>query len=132
MPGDFVEEDVKRLRKMIGSYGYENLIKELEVIEQVMSEELQSIFKFNIFDVDGIAYIPIADLVSFLSKLDPYLFEVDVNDLKIEVTMINDNTFFMVSKLLDLMKEIDPNVPAFDLIEVSEYIDEESKKKKSS
>lgn len=131
MTEEFVEEDVKSLRTMIGRYGYQNLIKELENIEQVMRDELQSMFKFNIFDIDGKDYIPIGDLVSFLGKLDPYIFDFDVNEIKLEATPINENTFLMVSKLLDLMRELDPNVPAFDLAEVAGFIEDESRKKKS-
>lgn len=131
MTEEFVEEDVKSLRTMIGRYGYQNLIKELENIEQVMRDELQSMFKFNIFDLDGTNYIPIGDLVSFLGKLDPYIFDFDVNEIKLEATQINENTFLMVSKLLDLMRELDPNVPAFDLAEVAGFIEDESRKKKS-
>lgn len=122
-----MEDETKRfLKKLIATYGYNNLLSELKKVEKEMAEEFKTMFQFNLFEVDGKDYLLLDNLISFLTKLEPYVMDLDLNEIKIETTKIRNETFLSLDQLLQLLNSLDPNVPSLKLAEIAAYVKEQS------
>ncbi|MCY3413397.1 MAG: hypothetical protein INQ03_17285 [Candidatus Heimdallarchaeota archaeon] len=121
------ESDRKYIKRMIAKYGYSQLVQQIEIIEDEMAKDVDTMFKFNIFDYQGQDYVFLDNIVLFLSKLEPFIFNLDVNELEIRTTQLNDENFVSLEQLLSLIRSLDPNVEAFNLIEIADYIEDQSK-----
>lgn len=149
MSNSTLKEDGKTIRRLLVKYGYEAILNmiddkkqiiialldrygdELEDMVDTLHEQLgmdlNSLFQFSFVKFDDVVYIPLNNIVAFLVKIEPYVEDFNLNQMKIKAITIQDGSYYKIDDLVGLLDVLDGYVEKFDLKAVGDYITEKSR-----
>ncbi|MCY3413313.1 MAG: hypothetical protein INQ03_16865 [Candidatus Heimdallarchaeota archaeon] len=111
---------------------YEDLDDIIRNLYKELQDELESLFLFNIVGLAELDYIPLDNLIAFLLKIEPFVDNYNLDNIKINAVIINKVSYYPLSDLIELLDTLSPYINKFDLRAVADYILDQSKKRPSN